>query len=243
MRRILEKALISLVNQGRIFCSEADFQFSLAWEIQRLCGNARVFLEKPVVVRSKTLHVDIVVLLNKQYFYIEVKYPTSHCTYSLDGETPVTLTNQSAEDLLRYDYCKDILRLYGIYSAAADSFGGGYAIILTNDVFIYKEPNSYNDKVLDFYFRIHERRNANYSYPLPGRVTWNNSDKSNEHWTNSGERKYSFVIPTINTDWEDYLTIHDDNSSYQVFKYLINECNGKSFNEQLIQGIDLLFED
>lgn len=243
MRRTLESALISLASQGRVFCSEADFQFSLAWEIKQTCHHAHVFLEKPVVVRSKTLHVDIVVLINKQYFYIELKYPTSPCTYTFKDETPVSLTSQSAEDLLRYDYCKDILRLYGIYSVAPDSFGGGYAILLTNDELIYKEPRFHNNKVLDYSFRIHERRDAVFPYPQPGRVIWNNKDKSDGHWTNSGGRKNSFVLPTISTCWENYLTFHDDNSSLQVFKYLINECNEASVNEQLIHSIDKLFED
>ena len=42
---IIDDALKALFSKHRIFCSEADFQFSLAWEIQKLCKECDVEFE------------------------------------------------------------------------------------------------------------------------------------------------------------------------------------------------------
>ena len=171
MRNTIIQALSLLAAANRVFCSEADFQFSLAWELQRLLPGASIFLEKGVSVPPDTYFVDIVVEFGGKNYYIELKYHTSTCNWHFRG-TPIRLKNQGAQDLLRYDYLKDIYRLQKIKNICEKGgFAGGFAVILTNDRFVYDAPSSFK-KTLDCGFRIHDRRGTRVSkYPVPGLVS------------------------------------------------------------------------
>ena len=223
MHNNLIQAIRQLAASNRVFCSEADFQFALAWELQRIPG-AQIFLESGVPVGQDTFYVDIIVDLNGKRYYIELKYQTSLCKTSFSG-FPINLKNQSAQDIMRYDYLKDINRLLTIKKWQERDFGGGYAVILTNDRLMYNVPRSSTKTPLDFKFRIHDRRGLPEEkniYPVPGDVNWNNANKSQDHWTKTGPRK-DFSLPMkINTNWEQYLKITDNNGKEQDFKYLIN---------------------
>ena len=226
MKRYIIQAIRKLADNGRLFCSEADFQFALAWELQEILSSAHILLEfgVDVITRSSpsicdTFYVDIVVVLDEKRYYIELKYHTSKCNYSYCGYQ-IRLKNQGAQDLLRYDYLKDIDRLLTISKTDEGSFGGGYAIVLTNDKLIYETPWSVSKKVLDYFFRIHERVGSRtQEYPIPGgTVLWNNKTKGEGHWTTKGSRAAKLKLPqSINTRWDMYFTDRQD------FRYLINE--------------------
>ena len=224
MKYIIIQAISKLAKGGRIFCSEADFQFALAWELQGLLPKADIFLEKAIDVPNDIFYIDIVVFNGGRYYYIELKYHTSLCDWAYKGST-LHLKEQSAQDLLRYDYLKDINRLLLVSNVCREVFGGGYAIALTNDRLVYDEPRLYSNKVLDYYFRIHERKaEKKIVYPVPGTVKWNNETIMDpNHWTKHGERSLTFSLPRINTEWTHYLSFFDNNSKSQVFKYLLNE--------------------
>ncbi len=222
---------------GKLFCSEADFQFSLGWELHRLLPNAQLLFEKEVNVG----YVDIIVIWNGKWYFIELKYHTSLCDTITLG-LPLHLKNQSAQDILRYDYLYDINRIQRIAANMEEVYGGGYAIVLTNDRLIYGSPNSSSARALDSLFRIHDRRglSASSSFPIPGKVIWKNAAKPTTHWTKSGQRSNVFTLPTINTDWEKYCFFTDSNNVPQDFRYLINEVlpptitrvSNSSFNEE-----------
>lgn len=225
MKQFLIQAINRLAKDGKIFCSEADFQFSLAWELQKILPSAEIYLEKGVDVTDDMFYIDIVVRYEDLYYYIELKYHTSLCVWRYKN-SQLFLKEQSAQDLLRYDYLKDIYRLLTVSKAHKEDYGGGYAVVLTNDRLIYDKPRFYSNKVLDFNFRIHERSNAiiKYNYPIPGIVKWNNGDVLKpDHWTKVGPRKDSFFIPKINTEWEHYFSFRDNDNIDQVFKFLTNE--------------------
>lgn len=224
MKNTLIQAISRLAKNGRIFCSEADFQFALAWELQRLLPKAEIFLEKGIEISNDIFYIDIVVFDKGCYYYIELKYHTSLSDWSYKGST-LHLKEQYAQDLLRYDYLKDINRLRTISGAHKEDFGGGYAIVLTNDRLVYDEPRLFSNKVLDYYFRIHERKAGKKSvYPVPGTVKWNNGTITDpNHWTKHGERSLTFSLPRINTEWTYYWSFIDNNSKRQLFKYLLNE--------------------
>ena len=225
MYKNIIQAIRHLAASKRIFCSEADFQFALAWELQRILSSAQIFLESGVPIgQQDTFYVDIIVVLNSKRYYIELKYQTSLCETSFCGFS-INLRNKSAQDLMRYDYLKDIYRLLTIKKCHQSDFGGGYAIILTNDKLIYDVPRSSANPPLDFNFRIHDRRGlpkGKSTYPVPGPVFWNYCGPSITHWTITGPRK-GFPLPmTINTKWEQYLIFTDGNGKNQDFRYLIN---------------------
>lgn len=222
MRNTIIQALSLLAAANRVFCSEADFQFALAWELQRLLPGASIFLEKVVSVPFDTYYVDIVVESGGKSYYIELKYHTSTCNWHY-GSSIIQLKNQGAQDLLRYDYLKDIYRLQNISKNCEEGvFAGGFAIILTNDRLVYDAPSSFKN-TLDCGFRIHDRRGSRVSkYPISGLVSWNNKGNKNDHWTNTGQRKISFSIPPINTAWSQYLSFEDCDGVSQDFRYLIN---------------------
>ena len=190
MRKTIIKALSLLAAAKRVFCSEADFQFALAWELQRLLPqSASIFLEKGIYVSPDTYYVDIVVKSGVKNYFIELKYHTSICNWHYCGAL-IQLKNQGAQDLLRYDYLKDIYRLQNIAKNCEEGqFAGGFAVILTNDRLLYDTPLSYKN-TLDCGFRIHNRLGSGVSkYPVPGLVAWNNTGKGSGHWTNTGQRK------------------------------------------------------
>lgn len=220
MRKYIMQAMEQMANGGKLFCSEADFQFSLGWELNKILPNAQLLFEKEVNVG----YVDIIVIWNGKWYYIELKYHTSLCDTTSLG-LPLHLKNQSAQDLLRYDYLYDIFRIQRIAANKKDNYGGGYAIVLTNDKLLYGIPRSSATNSLDALFRIHDRRGcpAHNSFPVPGKVIWNNAAKPSDHWTKSGNRCGVFTLSTINTDWEMYCNFNDLNNVPQDFRYLINE--------------------
>ena len=238
MRKTIINALTQLANNKRIFCSEADFQFALAWEIQNLRPNAQILLENGIQTSCGYYYVDIVVIENGLRYFIELKYQTARCAI----KTPImsfVLKEHAAEDLMRYDYLWDLHRLYTIKCQKPD-FGGGYAIILSNDRLMYQVPSRKRAKTLDAFFRIHERPLGKTGlYPIPGLVAWNNANKPSSHWTNHGNRIKTFTLPPINTHWNDYLAFTDSDGNPQLFKYLINEVvptcsnNGLSLTNEM----------
>jgi hypothetical protein len=118
-----------LSKKRKIFHSEADFQFALAWEIQSLLPCAEIRLEyHPCDEPYKS--IDIVVRLDEYTYPIELKYKTKEFE-AYDGEG-FKLKEQSAQDVGRYDFIKDICRIEK-FSGHIKNFKAGYVIFLTND--------------------------------------------------------------------------------------------------------------
>jgi hypothetical protein len=145
--------LAALARQRPIFHSEADFQHALAWELHQRLPNAAIRLELPVAHRNKLLHVDIWIVQNQQILALELKYKTRALTLTI-GDESFRLLNQSAQDLGRYDFIKDIQRLELLL---ADHYHAiGYALLLTNDSSYWIPPR--DNRSVDANFRIPEGR-------------------------------------------------------------------------------------
>ena len=158
---IIDDALKALFSKHRIFCSEADFQFSLAWEIQKLCKEKdQVWLEytPKELVDNKAIHIDIVVFLQKnaedkaKIIPIELKYKTEQLCGEKDGKQ-INLKKQSAQDTGRFDFIKDIHRMEEYIKSSGDNIQTAYAIFLTNDPQYWEEGKR---RTNDEEFRIHE---------------------------------------------------------------------------------------
>ncbi len=150
----IKRLLSSLSDQRPIFHSEADFQHALAWEIHTQFPRANIRLEFPVAQDDKGIYIDMWVVLGGAITAIELKYKTRGLSISAHNEL-FHLKNQSAQDVGRYDFLKDIQRLEQITSTVEQPFTA-YAIFLTNDSAYWNPPRK--AETVDADFRIHEGR-------------------------------------------------------------------------------------
>lgn len=86
-------------------------------------------------------------------FAIELKYKTKKFD-TVFGAEEFHLRNHGAQDIGRYDFIKDIVRLEHFVTANAGSVG--YAIFLTNDEAYWKDSKSLT--TADAMFRIGDNR-------------------------------------------------------------------------------------
>lgn len=123
-------AMDNLCLKRKLFHSEADFQFALAWEIQTLYPEAAVRLEY-CPQEARQMHIDIVVELNNKVYPIELKYKTLKLDCPIEGEY-YNLKSHGAQDIGKYDCLLDVQRLEQC-SRLLPRFECGFAIWLTND--------------------------------------------------------------------------------------------------------------
>ncbi len=149
------KVFNSLLLQNRIFSSEADFQFALAWEIKAVYGDSvNIRLEYIPWKYNDKMHIDIAVFYRKHLISIELKYIKNSLKIKHQGEH-IKLKRHTARHIGAYKYLKDIERMEGIINSKEYNIKKAYAIILTNDsgywrdVRIKKQP-------IDMAFRIFE---------------------------------------------------------------------------------------
>ncbi|MBE6816414.1 MAG: hypothetical protein E7520_01770 [Ruminococcaceae bacterium] len=126
-----------LKERRRVFVSEADFQLEFAWVIKELYPNYDIRLEYCPAF-DRRMHIDILVITDRGWIPIELKYKTKGCTIIDNAETFV-LANHSAKDVNCYAYLKDIQRIEQIREKAK-TFAEGYAVMLTNELSYLKPP-------------------------------------------------------------------------------------------------------
>ncbi len=162
-------ALVSqLAMQRPVFHSEADFQHALAWLIAREMPEAGPRLEVPLFGDSRD-RVDIVVRTSSGLVPIELKYWQAPLTWTADDGEQFRLVNQSAQDMHRAAFAKDIMR---IERAIAEHRGPeGWVVALTNDSSYWRPGRSLAGS--DAAFRLNEGRE------LRGRLEWRAGTSSN----------------------------------------------------------------
>lgn len=152
-KEFIERVLLALANERKVFWSEADFQFAFAWKLKEMFEDSNpqstinVRLERRVDAleqrtdalekrddgkKSGDAYIDIWVEINKMVYPIELKYKTIKCTLK-DGSEEYKLKQHGACDIGCYLYLKDVERIEHISKSLGDNFGKGYAIMLTND--------------------------------------------------------------------------------------------------------------
>lgn len=105
--------------------------------------------------------MDIWLIHQDKIVAIELKYKTRKLSLRV-GDEQFNLLDQSAQDLGRYDYIKDIQRLEDLTEGRPGAIG--YAILLTNDTSYWSVPR--DNQSIDAAFRLHENRT------LQGRLAW-----------------------------------------------------------------------
>lgn len=200
---ILEK----LSKERPIFHSEDDFKFSLAWIIKREYPQTKIRLEYTLDF-DRSIHIDIVVILDGQLIPIELKYKTKELDLTLGAERYI-LKNQQATNLGCYNFIKDIKRIEEFKEKEMSNFKEGYAIFLTNSL-------------------IYEKGTTKSSYYYEFSINEGNIKKQKLVY---GESKYKAIELTgeYTCKWKDYFDIGKDDSKYKIFMDDTKYKNAKKF--------------
>ena len=131
----LQEILNDMSKQDEGYMCEAQFQHELAFRLREQLAdkNIRVHLEYNIYAGERK-RCDIV-LEDKQtnrFCLIELKYKTHAGEIKYGGKSCV-LKTQGAQNLGRFDYLYDIMRIETYAESHPEKFDGGFAIFLTND--------------------------------------------------------------------------------------------------------------
>lgn len=170
----IREAFNNLKSRNRFFVSEADFQASLTWELQKVFQDSpdvKIYREFPVRVYDaqwRTIYIDILVVVNGQRFPIELKYKTDRIDSDTEYEDtgiPVKdiLKTQSAQDEGTYDCWKDISRIEKLVDTGF-AYGGVF-ICIANDKYYWNGNCGAN--TLGYAFRM------NPGIKCGGEYNWN----------------------------------------------------------------------
>lgn len=195
----------TLASQRPIFHSEADFQHALAWQIHTSHPQARIRLEtRP----QRGIRLDLLVHL-EETIAIELKYLVSRVDEVVSGER-FNLPNQAAQDISRYDFLKDVVR---VERFVADGIADrGWAIALSNDQG-YWRPGTKLDPV-DLMFRLNEGRS------ISGSLAWGPLAGAG---TTKGRESPLTLVGHYESSWHDYSSIARSSGKPIVFRYLLFE--------------------
>ena len=179
--------MVDLSQHRPIFHSEADFQHALAWQIHETMPDCKIRLEWPYR-KERNWYLDI--WLSIPRIAIELKFATRKLECEQNGEH-FSLRDQSAQDVKRYDFLKDIQRLEQVVmDGNADT---GFAVLLTNDHLYWQEPTR---NTTDADFRLHDGRKVAAGKLL--RWSENTSEK-----TQKGREKLC-LKGSYHLHWKDY---------------------------------------
>lgn len=202
----IRSILNELSGNRSVFHSEADFQHALAWEIHKQpCVNA-VRLEKRIPINDAHGYLDLLVDTDHGHCAIELKYKTRGAVIADCAGEIFELKNQSAQDIGRHDFIKDIWRLERYVKLAQRSIG--YAILLTNDQGYWQEGKQNS---VDAAFRLSEGR------VISGVCSWT---KDAAPGTTKGRNIPIAIDGRYALSWNDYSN-HDE--KWGRFRHLIVE--------------------
>jgi hypothetical protein len=208
MKEIIKKAMENLSkNKDRVFHSEADFQFQLAWELKSL-KDFNVRLEYSENLSSnKNGHFDIVIITEDQkYIPVELKYFTKpHHKYPQ--------LKQQNDTWRTYDYFEDMLRVEHFVNQHNNSYKG-YTIVLSNYAFFWegnvRESTNYYD------FRILNNREIK-----PREYKWADSNAKSVKGTR--REKNIELKGHYKFEWNAFLEEEDLEFKYMINEYLDNK--------------------
>ncbi len=214
----LSHCMDNLAKTGKIFQNEAQFQFDLAWEIQKKLGEGyRIHLEKMNLSSNsnKKNYTDIVVQCPQgELVAIELKYKTK----VLSCKKGVTLSTQSADDNARYDYYNDISRNEKL--KAEEGYAKGFAIFLTNSSSYWNCPQGKNEGSV-MYREFSIRENSGSVKIAKGAHQWLPVTNS---VTKSGRKDPIHLGQDYVGAWKDYSVCGACSACKRVeFRYLILE--------------------
>lgn len=131
-------------QQQELLFNELDFQIQLALYLRASGRYDDVDVEYslpqsalPEYDWKSNLRVDLVVSRNGEYCPVELKLPTRRVTKTIlrFGEMvpeAIVMKNQGAQDIVRYNFWKDVRRVE-VLRSRFEAIKGGIAVIMTND--------------------------------------------------------------------------------------------------------------
>ena len=152
---------------------------------------------------------------------IELKYRTKEQKDIMRYDRKFDLKNQSAQDLGRYHFIKDIERLEDKTGDEKIATGKSYCIMLTNDS-AYYDAERYDKRkkkdTRDRNFRIHQGAKIKQINP-DEKLVWNlkSKDERRSYMGDPLEIKHEYICK-----WEPYCTV-DGGDKKSEFKYLLLE--------------------
>lgn len=215
----LIQLLSELGSKRRIFHSEDDFKFCLAWQIQEHFKNKNwnVLLEYPVMADNKLIYIDIVVKTPEGLLPVELKYKTATYSFCYNNELDddrIELKNQSAQDNGRYFFYRDVRRIEQLLGMRAKFGPVGYAVLLTNDPAYWNTPPAGWESRNDGHFRMHEG-----CEPISGKRFWTNKGAYIPPGAGWEALEFHGVHPV---QWRNYM--HDNQAPYGgLFRYVLIE--------------------
>lgn len=184
--------MTDLAADRPVFHSEADFQHALAWRIQVARPDATIRLEVPAFDSSRN-RLDLRVGLPKGSIAIELKYWQARLTWKgADGEM-FRLIDQSARDMHRAAFTKDVMRIELL--VMQDPTVEGWVVALTNEP-AYWNPGR-DAASSDAAFRLHEGRE------FGGRLAWRTGTSPT---TTKGTEAIA-LRGIYRADWHDYSAV------------------------------------
>ncbi|MBR1763746.1 MAG: hypothetical protein IJ731_10360 [Eubacterium sp.] len=216
----LDELLKELCVERKIFNSEADFQFALAWKIKENYKDFKVFLEyyfdtgESEKEKKSKMYVDIMLKKDDRFIPIELKYRKKKLkkVYKDDySNQEIFLTEQSAQDQGRYWFLYDVHRIEKIKDILGERFEKGYAVFLTNDK-SYKTAPTKKTKCYDF--RIDEKRGVIEKNTF---LNWAEDTAESSKGNGGFELKNNYYL-----NWENYSILPDyEYDDSRVFNYLL----------------------
>jgi hypothetical protein len=194
----------ALAAHRPLFHSEADFQHAFAWELQRSHPAWAIRLEVPVRGPFGAIHIDLLAISDDVEVAIELKYKTRKLSLAVSGEQ-FALADQAAQDLGRYDFCRDVNRIEEF--AHSSPHREGYALFLTNDSAYWKAPGSITHGYACF--AMNEGRN------LSGELLWGEAASEG---TRRGRENGITLRGSYCLRWQQYSI--SDVKSHGEFRYL-----------------------
>lgn len=149
--------------------------------------------------------------LEGQSYGFELKYATRGLNIRLTDEQ-FNLLDKAAQDIIRHDFLKDVVRLETIIGL--NRAAGGYAVLLTNDSSYWKNPNRLN--TVDAAFRVHEGRESR------GMLAWDS--RAGQGTIFKRDEPLSLIFQYV-SKWRDYSQFA---GSYGRFRYLAFEVRNAS---------------
>ena len=136
----IDTIMARLAQRRPLFCSEADFQHELAYDLRRSDPDVNVRLEYPLGPGLRGA-IDIL-LFGAHRHALELKYLCKGLKTKV-GDEDMILRHQGAHDIRRYDVCKDVERM----EKYAHRTGHGAAVLVLSNDPAYWQPRRRADTV------------------------------------------------------------------------------------------------
>jgi hypothetical protein len=203
----LSTTLIALAGERPTFHSEDDFKFALAWYLASQRPGAAIRLETPFDLPELHGRLDLRYEDSDERVVVELKYKTRQAHFTL-AEEDYRLKAHGAQDLGRYDYCRDVWRVENLVRAGRT--GRGLAILLTNESAYWSEPKLTSAGRA---FSLHESR------LLGGVLSWPAGFSSG---TTKGREAEIVLRGSYEVAWHDYSVATDQRNGR--FYYCVVEA-------------------